>query len=99
MTLNTLKIAKRMEEAGMPRPQCEALATALNDEVSSNLVTNSAKCHAPGREHGGRRIANVETEGLPGANVIPNRDRAAVIVHVHDVAHEKIATVERLFIF
>ena len=41
MTLNTLKIAKRMEEAGMPRPQCEALATALNDEVSSNLVTNS----------------------------------------------------------
>ena len=41
MTLNTLKIAKRMEAAGMPRQQSEALADALDDEVTSNFVTNT----------------------------------------------------------
>ena len=40
MPLDTLKIAKSMEAAGMPRPQSEALATVLQDEYFSQLVTS-----------------------------------------------------------
>ena len=40
MTIDTLKVAKAMEDAGMPRSQSEALAKALRDEVMSDLVTN-----------------------------------------------------------
>ena len=41
MTLNTLKIAKRMQDAGMPREQSEALATVLDEDVGIDLVTHA----------------------------------------------------------
>ncbi len=41
MPLDTLKIAKQMEAAGMPRQQSEALAAVLQEENFANLVTNS----------------------------------------------------------
>ena len=41
MTLNTLKIAKRMQDAGMPPEQSEALAIVLDEEVRSDLVTST----------------------------------------------------------
>ena len=41
MPLDTLRIAKQMEAAGMPRPQSEALANVLKDEYFDQLVTNS----------------------------------------------------------
>ena len=40
MPFDTLKIAKQMEAAGMPRPQSEALATVLQDEFDDQIVTN-----------------------------------------------------------
>ena len=41
MPFDTLKIAKQMEAAGMPRPQCEALANVLQDEYYGQLVTST----------------------------------------------------------
>ena len=41
MPLDTLKVAKQMEAAGMPRSQSEALAAVLNEEFVGQVVTNS----------------------------------------------------------
>jgi hypothetical protein len=41
MSLNTLKIARRLQEAGMPAQQSEAFAIILDEEVRSDLVTSA----------------------------------------------------------
>ena len=41
MPLDTLRVAKQMEAAGMPRSQSEALAAVLNEEFVGQVVTNS----------------------------------------------------------
>jgi DNA-binding transcriptional MerR regulator len=38
--MNTLKIAKRMQDAGMSPQQSEALANVLDEEVHGDLVTS-----------------------------------------------------------
>lgn len=40
MSIDTLKLARTMEAAGMPKPQSEALATVLRENVITDLVTN-----------------------------------------------------------
>lgn len=39
MSIDTLGYVKRLEAAGVPRPQAEAQAEALRDEISPQLAT------------------------------------------------------------
>ena len=41
MTIDALRYAKRLEATGVPRPQSEAQAEALRDELATNLVTHA----------------------------------------------------------
>ena len=38
-TVNTLRLSRRMAEAGMPPEQADAVAEAINDEIGGDLVT------------------------------------------------------------
>ncbi len=46
LSFDTLRFAKRMQEAGLPQPQAEALAEALSDAVQDTVATKAHVDHA-----------------------------------------------------
>ena len=39
--VNTLRLARRMAEGGMPQKQADAVAEAINDEIGADLATKA----------------------------------------------------------
>ncbi len=60
LSFDTLRFAKRMQEAGLPQPQAEALAEALSDAVHDTVATKADIEKAVAELRG--EIADLRTE-------------------------------------